>query len=120
VSVFLGFSTALGATGLWYGFVVSLGVVAVFLVLRIRVLFGGRDLRRVELTGWSRGGRLARDSLDHVAGEGEPGLRIATHDLPRRARNAEVIDEKRVHLLATVAAVPEAVRFQGTSISHSR
>lgn len=47
ISVFLGFRTGLREVGLWYGFVVSLGVVAVFLLLRIRVLFG-QELRRVE------------------------------------------------------------------------
>jgi MATE family multidrug resistance protein len=40
VSAYLGFKTSLRATGLWWGFVVSLGVVAVFLYLRIRILFG--------------------------------------------------------------------------------
>src|SRR6185436_7845424 len=46
ISVWLGFHTGLREVGLWYGFVASLGIVAVFLLLRIRVLFG-RDLRRV-------------------------------------------------------------------------
>ena len=55
ISVWLGFRTGLRGVGLWYGFVVSLAVVAVFLLLRIRVLFG-RDLRRVELVGWERAG----------------------------------------------------------------
>ena len=52
ISVWLGFRTGLREVGLWYGFVVSLGVVALFLLLRIRVLFG-RELRRIELVGWS-------------------------------------------------------------------
>jgi MATE family, multidrug efflux pump len=46
VSVWLGFHTSLGAAGLWWGFVASLGVVAVFLLLRIRTLFS-KDLRRL-------------------------------------------------------------------------
>jgi MATE family multidrug resistance protein len=46
VSAYLGFKTALRATGLWWGFVVSLGVVALFLYLRIRIVFRG-GLRRV-------------------------------------------------------------------------
>src|SRR5439155_15411204 len=53
ISVWLGFHTGLREVGLWYGFVVSLGIVAVFLLLRIRVLFG-RELQRVELAGWER------------------------------------------------------------------
>ena len=51
ISVWLGFRTSLREVGLWYGFVASLGVVAIFLLLRIRVLFG-RELRRIELVGW--------------------------------------------------------------------
>lgn len=47
VSIVLGFQRSLGAAGLWWGFVASLGLVAVFLFLRMRVLFG-RELRRVE------------------------------------------------------------------------
>ncbi len=39
VSAYLGFHTQLRAAGLWWGFVVSLAGVAVFLYLRIRVLF---------------------------------------------------------------------------------
>lgn len=46
VSAFLGFRTPLRAAGLWWGFVASLGTVAIFLFLRTRVLFG-RELRRV-------------------------------------------------------------------------
>ena len=46
VSVWLGFHTPLRATGLWWGFVASLGSVALFLAWRVRRLFG-RDLRRV-------------------------------------------------------------------------
>jgi multidrug resistance protein, MATE family len=46
VSAYLGFRTALGPTGLWWGFVVSLAAVAIVLFLRIRVVFG-RELRRV-------------------------------------------------------------------------
>jgi MATE family multidrug resistance protein len=51
ISVWLGFRTSLREVGLWYGFVASLGVVALFLLLRIRVLFG-RTLQRIELAGW--------------------------------------------------------------------
>jgi MATE family multidrug resistance protein len=53
VSVWLGFRTDLREVGLWYGFVVSLGVVAIFLLLRIRALFR-RELRRIELVGWEK------------------------------------------------------------------
>jgi MATE family multidrug resistance protein len=53
ISVWLGFRTGLREVGLWYGFVVSLGVVALFLLMRIRVLFG-RELRRIDLVGWER------------------------------------------------------------------
>ncbi|MDB4874757.1 MAG: mdtK [Gemmatimonadetes bacterium] len=48
VSAYLGFHTAYGAAGLWWGFVVSLAAVAIFLFLRIRVVFG-RELRRVHV-----------------------------------------------------------------------
>ena len=61
ISVWLGFRTGLREVGLWYGFVVSLGVVAIFLVLRIRVLFG-RELRRIELVGWEK---HLTPSVDH-------------------------------------------------------
>ena len=47
VSAYLGFRTSLRATGLWWGFVISLGVVAVFLYLRIRVVFRS-EVERVE------------------------------------------------------------------------
>lgn len=40
VSAYLGFRTPLRAAGLWWGFVVSLAAVAIFLALRIRVVFG--------------------------------------------------------------------------------
>ncbi|HKO15372.1 MAG TPA: MATE family efflux transporter [Gemmatimonadaceae bacterium] len=46
VSIALGFHTPLRAAGLWWGFVASLGAVALFLALRIRVLFR-RELGRV-------------------------------------------------------------------------
>jgi MATE family multidrug resistance protein len=48
VSAYLGFHTNLRASGLWWGFVFSLAVVAVFLFLRIRVVFG-RQLRRIQV-----------------------------------------------------------------------
>lgn len=48
VSAYLGFHTKLRATGLWWGFVVSLAAVAIFLALRIRVFFS-RSLRRLHL-----------------------------------------------------------------------
>jgi multidrug resistance protein, MATE family len=47
VSAYLGFRTDLRAAGLWWGFVVSLAVVAIFLFLRIRVVFG-REVARIE------------------------------------------------------------------------
>jgi multidrug resistance protein, MATE family len=48
VSAYLGFHTRLGAAGLWWGFVVSLAAVAIFLLLRIRVVFS-RELRRIHV-----------------------------------------------------------------------
>lgn len=51
ISAWLGFRTGLREVGLWWGFVASLGAVAIFLLLRIRVLLK-RDLRRVSLVGW--------------------------------------------------------------------
>jgi len=47
VSAYLGFKTELGARGLWWGFVVSLAGVAVFLYLRIRRVFA-KGVRRLE------------------------------------------------------------------------
>ncbi len=47
VSAYLGFETELGARGLWWGFVVSLAAVALFLYLRIRRVFG-RGVQRLE------------------------------------------------------------------------
>ena len=51
ISVWLGFHTRMREVGLWSGFVVSLGIVAIFLLLRIRVLLT-RDVRRLQLAGW--------------------------------------------------------------------
>jgi MATE family multidrug resistance protein len=51
VSMWLGFHTLMREVGLWWGFVASLGIVAVFLLLRIRIMLG-RDVRRVQLAGW--------------------------------------------------------------------
>ena len=48
VSAYLGFKTSLGPAGLWWGFVVSLAAVAIFLYLRIRILFSGTVARLVE------------------------------------------------------------------------
>lgn len=48
VSLVLGFHTPLRAAGLWWGFVASLSVVALFLVVRIRVLFR-REILRVAI-----------------------------------------------------------------------
>ena len=48
VSAYLGFHTSLRAAGLWWGFVASLGAVALFLFLRIRTVFS-RELRRVHV-----------------------------------------------------------------------
>jgi MATE family multidrug resistance protein len=45
-SVWLGFHTSLRAAGLWWGFVASLAADAIFLYLRIRVVFG-REIRRL-------------------------------------------------------------------------
>ena len=49
--MWLGFHTRMREVGLWSGFVVSLGIVAIFLLLRIRVLLT-RDVRRLQLAGW--------------------------------------------------------------------
>lgn len=46
ISLWLGFRTALGPRGLWWGLVVGLAAVAIFLVIRIRWRMG-RELRRV-------------------------------------------------------------------------
>ncbi len=46
VSLYLGFRTELGPDGLWWGLVLGLAVVSVFLLLRVRVRFG-QDLRRI-------------------------------------------------------------------------
>jgi MATE family multidrug resistance protein len=46
VSAYLGFHTQLRAAGLWWGFVVSLAGVAIFLFLRIRVVFA-QGVRRL-------------------------------------------------------------------------
>jgi MATE family multidrug resistance protein len=48
VSIVLGFRTSLRAAGLWWGFVASLSIVAIYLAVRIRVLFG-RDITRVAI-----------------------------------------------------------------------
>jgi len=65
VSIALGFYTPLRAAGLWWGFVFSLSTVAIFLLLRIRTLFG-RELRRVEIDeGASSTLELARASASH-------------------------------------------------------
>jgi MATE family multidrug resistance protein len=48
VSLALGFHSSLRAAGLWWGFVASLSIVAIYLALRIRVLFG-RDIARVTI-----------------------------------------------------------------------
>jgi MATE family multidrug resistance protein len=53
VSIWLGFFTPMREVGLWSGFVVSLGIVAIFLLLRIRVLLQ-RDVRRLHLAGWEQ------------------------------------------------------------------
>mgnify|MGYP001555985039 CR=1 FL=1 len=45
VSLYLGFRTAIGPTGLWWGFVAGLSSVALFLSLRVSALFRG-ELRR--------------------------------------------------------------------------
>lgn len=47
VSAYLGFRTPLRAAGLWWGFVLSLAAVAIFLALRIRVVFGRGTSRMV-------------------------------------------------------------------------
>ena len=48
VSVFLGFRTPLGPPGLWWGFVAGLASVAVFLLIRVRVLFR-RGVQRLDV-----------------------------------------------------------------------
>ncbi|MDE3126623.1 MAG: MATE family efflux transporter [Gemmatimonadota bacterium] len=48
VSLYLGFRTAAGPTGLWWGFVAGLSSVALFLSLRVAALFRG-ELRRLDV-----------------------------------------------------------------------
>src|SRR5207248_10517198 len=48
VSLLLGFHTPLRAAGLWWSFVASLSIVALFLALRIRVLFR-REILRISI-----------------------------------------------------------------------
>lgn len=48
ISVFLGYKTPLGPQGLWWGFVAGLASVAVFLLIRVRVLFR-RGVERVDI-----------------------------------------------------------------------
>src|SRR4029079_13857119 len=48
ISAYLVFRTSPGPAGLGWGFVISLAAVAIFLYLRIRVVFG-RELRRVHV-----------------------------------------------------------------------
>jgi multidrug resistance protein, MATE family len=48
ISVFLGYRTALGPPGLWWGFVAGLASVAAFLLIRVRVLFR-RGVQRVDV-----------------------------------------------------------------------
>ncbi len=48
VSLYLGFRTSAGPTGLWWGFVAGLSSVALLLSLRVAVLFRG-ELRRLHL-----------------------------------------------------------------------
>ena len=50
VSAYLGFHTSYRAAGLWWGFVLSLASVAIFLFARIRVVFS-RELRRMHVEG---------------------------------------------------------------------
>lgn len=52
VSVVLGFKTGMGPQGLWWGFVAGLASVALFLLVRVRVLFR-RGVSRVDLEGRS-------------------------------------------------------------------
>jgi MATE family multidrug resistance protein len=46
VSVILGFNTKMGAVGLWWGFVAGLASVALFLLIRVRIMFA-RGVDRV-------------------------------------------------------------------------
>ncbi len=48
VSLWLGFGTGMGPVGLWWGFVAGLGSVAVFLLIRVRLLFR-RGVARVHV-----------------------------------------------------------------------
>jgi MATE family, multidrug efflux pump len=48
VSLYLGFRTSAGPTGLWWGFVAGLSSVAFFLSLRVAALFRG-ELRRLDM-----------------------------------------------------------------------
>jgi Na+-driven multidrug efflux pump len=46
--VMLGFSSRMGSQGLWWGFVAGLASVAIFLAVRVRVLFR-RGVSRIQL-----------------------------------------------------------------------
>jgi len=48
VSLWLGFGSRLGVTGLWWGFVAGLGAVALFLTARVRTRLTG-ELSRLQL-----------------------------------------------------------------------
>jgi MATE family multidrug resistance protein len=51
ISVMLGYRTSLGPQGLWWGFVAGLASVAVFLLIRVRILFRrGVDRVQVDVT----------------------------------------------------------------------
>ena len=54
VSVGLGFYTNLGSVGLWWGFVAGLASVALFLLIRVRVMFA-RGVRRVVIDATPHG-----------------------------------------------------------------
>jgi MATE family multidrug resistance protein len=63
VSVFLGLHLRQGVTGLWWGFVAGLAAVALFLLLRVRVLLM-RPLRRLEP---GAGGRMSERGPERPA-----------------------------------------------------
>jgi hypothetical protein len=75
VSLLLGFRLERGATGLWWGLVVGLAVVAIFLLVRLRLRLS-RPLRRVVM-----------DEEEHRPGGGQPpavgsGTREVGSDAP--------------------------------------
>jgi len=70
VSLLLGFAWDGGPVGLWWGLATGLAAVALFLILRIRMRFGG-DLRRISLEE----DEGESEAVNRTEGAGVPGHR---------------------------------------------